>query len=128
MADETVECTSPATNVIRHRLIVGKTVVTNHNFRRTALGQELDCYKGLTYIGIRRFPTACVDQPLRKPNISTHTGEDVWFDTTGRLHADPVDPADANIHLRHADREFRVGNVPLSDLNGIRECGEHRSG
>jgi hypothetical protein len=127
MADETLECTSPPTSVIRHRLIVGKAVVTNHDFRRTGLRNELECYKALTYIAIRRFPAACVDQPSRGPDVPAHTGEDVWFATIGRLHADPVDPADASIHFRDAHREFRVRNVPLSDLNGIRECGEHRN-
>ena len=128
MADEALERTRPTTNVIRYRLIVGKAVVLDHNFRRTGLGNELDCHKALTDISIGRFPAACVDQPSREPDVSAHTGEDVWLAAIRRLHADPVDSAGASIHLREAHREFRVRNVPLSDLNGIRECRKHRHG
>ena len=128
MADEAVERTSPPMRMIRHGLIVGKAVVTNYNFRPIALPKELECYKALTDISIRRFPPACVDQPSREADLSADTGEDVWFGAIGRLHPDPVDPPDASIHLRDAHPEFRVRNVPLSDLYGIRERGKHCSG
>ena len=128
MADEAVERTSPPASVIRHRLFVGQAFVTNDNFRRTGLRNELERYYALAYIAIRRLPAACVDQLSREPDVLAHPGEDVWFGTIGRLHADLINPAGASIHLREAYREFRVRNVPLSDLNRIRECGEHRNG